>query len=113
MLRRSSKKNNKAQIFLEYSIICSVVLVVLITMNMLIKRGIQGMIKVTADQIGEQENSDQTFDEGGHMERQYISVRAMTDKTTREFLGVTNYIYNDAIRTDIRTETNLGFTNED
>jgi len=112
MLRRSWNKNNQAQIFLEYAIITSVVLVVLITMNTLIKRSIQGMIKSVADQVGLQMNAEQRFDDSGHLERQYTSTRSALDKTTRDFLGVTNYIYADVTWTNSSSFINLGFTPE-
>ena len=112
MLRRSLKNNSQAQIFLEYTVVSGVIIMILISMNMMIKRGIQGMIKSVADQIGNQANSDQRFDETGHMETQYTSTRASTDKTTRELIGVTNYIYADVISSNTTTVTNLGFTGE-
>ena len=113
MLRRSLKNNKQAQIFLEYTVICGVVVLVLISMNTMIKRGIQGMVKSVADQIGNQASAEQKFDDSGHMESQYTSTRASTDKTTRELFGVTNYIYGDVVTSDTATATNLGFTEED
>ena len=112
MLRRFLKNNSQAQIFLEYTVVCGVVIMILISMNMTIKRGIQGMIKSAADQIGDQANSDQKFDETGHMERQYTSTRVSSDKTTRDLVGVTNYIYADVILSSTTTVVNLGFTEE-
>ena len=113
MLRRSLKNNKQAQIFLEYTVICGVVVLVLISMNTMIKRGIQGMVKSVADQIGNQANAEQKFDESGHLESQYTSTRASMDKTTRELMGNTKYIYNDVVTADTTTLTNLGFTEED
>lgn len=62
MLRRSLKDYNHAQMFVEYAIVCGIVVMILISMNVLIKRGIQGMVKSVADQIGNQANADQSFD---------------------------------------------------
>ena len=61
MLRRSEKSNNQAQIFLEYTIISGIVIMILLSMNTMIKRGIQGMVKSVADQIGLQINAEQNF----------------------------------------------------
>ncbi|MCK5081443.1 MAG: hypothetical protein KAR31_00920, partial [Candidatus Omnitrophica bacterium] len=66
---------------------------ILISMNMMMKRGIQGMIKSVADQVGSQINAEQGFSDAGHLESQYVSTRTSVSKTTRELLGVTNYIY--------------------
>lgn len=112
MLRRSLKKNNQAQIFLEYTIIVGTVVMILIAMNVMIKRGIQGMVKSVADQIGNQAAAEQKFDESGHLESQYASTRVSADKTTRELVGVTNYVYDDTVTSDTATVSNLGFTEE-
>lgn len=113
MLRRSEKNNNQAQIFLEYTVISGIVIMILLAMNMTIKRGIQGMIKSVADQIGLQINAEQNFNEiTGYMESQRSTTYASMDKTTREFIGVTNYIYDDAIRSNSTTITHLGFVEE-
>ena len=112
MLRRSLKNNNRAQIFLEYAIICGVSIMVLISMNAMIKRGIQGMIKSVADQIGNQDDAEQQFEDSVYLESQYTSTRSSMDKTTTETMGVTNYIYDDTVTTNTIAATNLGFTEE-
>jgi len=113
MLRRRFNHAQKAQMLVEYTIILTSIILILIAMNTFLKRGIQGMIKVATDQIGTQENAEQRFDESGHMEAFYSTTRADTSKTVREFVGDTNYIYSDIILTRKNTATNLGFTNED
>jgi Flp pilus assembly pilin Flp len=112
MLWRFRRENNQAQIFLEYTVICGLVVMVLFSMNVMIKRGIQGMVKSVADQIGSQENSEQGFSEAGYLESQYVSTRASMDKRTRELLGATNYLYQGTITTSTETVSNLGFTEE-
>lgn len=110
MLRRKFKTGSRAQIFVEYAIVVGAVTMVLIAMNVMIKRGIQGMVKSVADQIGEQANADQSFDEAGHLESQYSSTRMTTDKRTRELIGVMNYIYDDIVETESNMIVNLGFS---
>ncbi|MCK5012797.1 MAG: hypothetical protein KAS66_03175 [Candidatus Omnitrophica bacterium] len=111
MLRRSFKKAENAQILLEYMIVISAVAMILITMNTMLKRGIQAMVKVTAMQIGNQVEADQEFGKAGHLESSYISTRARMDKTRSELFGVTNFIYDDQVIKDSNSVTNLGFTN--
>src|SRR3989338_8001209 len=109
MLRRSPVRGQKAQVFLEYTIIISVVILVLTAMSTLIKRGTQGMIKVVADQIGDQVNSEQQFNEG-YLDSSYTTVRSLTHKVTEEFIGNTYYTYVDSITTNSLSVMNLGFT---
>ena len=109
MLRRRQNKNRGGQIFLEYTIVIGTVLGVLLAMNVMVKRGFQGMIKVVADQVGEQINAEQKFDESGHMERSYTTTRVSSDKLRREIAGVTNYSYGDSTFTCSVVLTNLGF----
>ncbi|MBN1870029.1 MAG: hypothetical protein JW847_05585 [Candidatus Omnitrophica bacterium] len=113
MLRRALKGNAKAQVFLEYTIIIGVIVTVLIAMNTMIKRGIQGMVKSVSDQIGAQANAEQKFDEGGHLEAQYSTSRTTADQTTTELMGITNYIYDDIAAYASNTVTNLGFMEGD
>ena len=58
------------QTILEYTIIVGIVTVVLYYMGTGIKRGVQSLVKVTADQMGNQQNSDQDFNDTqqGYME---------------------------------------------
>ena len=108
----TSPKDQNAQVFLEYVIIIGVLIMVLFAMTPLIKRGLQGMIKAVADQVGVQENAEQKFDERGHLESSYVSTRASISKDTNEFLRVINYTFSQSIITTSNAVINLGFTNE-
>lgn len=113
MLRCRHKNNQIGQIFMEYTMIIGVIITVLIAMNMTIKRGIQGMIKTVADQVGTQANAEQRFDEAGHLDLSYTTTRVDSDKTRRETpqTGVT-YIYDETVITDTTVISNLGFQEE-
>jgi len=69
--KHNCRRNQKAQIFLEYLLVIGAVVMIMFAMSMLIKRGTQGMIKVVADQIGDQINAEQNFDDGGFLESSY------------------------------------------
>ena len=124
MLRRRSnlqkgrgKKSSEGQVFLEYTMILGVIVLIVFAMNPMIKRGIQGMIKVVADQVGIQGNSDQRFDESGHLERSSILTHAYINGTRDEYVGIDgrsiiNYISDDVISTNTTMRSNLGFTEE-
>lgn len=47
-------RNRKAQSILEYSVITTVVIAALIAIQAYVKRGLQGKLKATSDDIGEQ-----------------------------------------------------------
>lgn len=105
--------NQKAQSFLEYTMVIGVIVLILFAMGPMMKRGIQSLIKAVADEVGIQQGAEQRFDERGHLEASYVSTRASIDKQTQDLSGMTVYIYNDITRTASTTLTNLGFTEED
>ena len=105
--------NQKGQTIIEYSLLLGIVLVVIIAMQPMIKRAGQGMIKVVADQIGNQQEADQRafYNTGtqGHLEQAMTSTRAIVDTTTVEFLNLTNYLHGDVTYIDSEQQSNLGF----
>ncbi len=106
------KNREKAQTFMEYTIILGVIVVILFAMTPLIKRGTQGMIKVVADQVGVQQNAEQDFDSGSYLESSYSTTRTALDKTTTDLLGTTGYIFADDVDLETGTIINLGFTKD-
>ncbi len=103
-----------AQTLMEYTLVLGVVLLILVAMTPIIKRGSQGMIKFVADQVGNQQNSDQTFDDTGHLINSFTIINSLTGGRTEEFLSSdgahTRYGYNDEINMSSTTFLNLGFT---
>jgi uncharacterized protein (UPF0333 family) len=102
----------KGQTILEYTILLGVIVIVMSAMGPMLKRGIQSLIKVVADQVGVQQNAEQKFDETGHLEASYTSTRGSMDKQTLDFIGQTMYIFNDLTATQSNALINLGFTEE-
>ena len=96
---------------MEYVIIVSVVILVLMAMSTLIKRGTQGMIKVVADEIGVQVNAEQNAAEG-YLKFSNVLTRTMADQRTLENVGDTVYAYDDEVLTTQTSIINLGFTEE-
>ena len=87
---------------------------VLFAMNQIIKRGIQGIVKVTADQIGNQQNAEQKITPtSGFLIEAYTSTRANIGKDTRELGGSYDYIFDDLVQTFSNSQVNLGFTNKE
>ncbi len=106
-------KKKYAQTFLEYILVISVVTAVMIAMSTMLRRSVQGLVKVVADQIGFQQNSDQQGGSKGYLVN--MTARANRDQSTsvRDRLGNVTYSY-DRDRTEQQTFvfTNLGFSEE-
>lgn len=112
MLRRQIKENEEAQVFLEYVIVVGVIVLIMFAMGKFITRGSQGMIKIVADQIGNQINAEQRFDAGGYLQESYTSTRSNMSKTKSETPGETTYSYGDSVVTDSTAVINMGFAPE-
>jgi len=120
--------NRKAQSLLEYIFLIGIVTMVFFAMSTFIKRGLQGVIKVTADQIGNQQDSEQKIISGrpelvnaeqkidpkaGHLVEAYTATQSNIGKTTRELDGGYQYIFDDKVLTSSNSVANLGFTNKE
>lgn len=104
--------NRKGQSILEYTIVVGVIVLVMFAMGPMLKRGIQSLIKVVADQVGIQQNAEQKFDETGHLESSYVATRSSMDKQTQDLAGDITYFLNDETVTTSNALVNLGFTEE-
>ncbi len=103
---------SKAQSLLEYVILLGVVATVLFAMFTGVKRGIQGVIRITADQVGNQQNAEQIVTPtSGYLTESYSLTRTNNNKENRELVGNFGYFYNDASNTTSNSLINLGFTN--
>ncbi len=106
------RKKQRAQTILEYTIVIGLIVVIMIAMGPYLQRTIQGSIRLTADQIGFQENADQDFSVG-YLERSFATTRTVSNKTTNEGQhgerGTTEYLYDDATNTTSNAQVNLGF----
>jgi len=111
MLRQHCDGGQKAQIFLEYVLVLAAVVLTMLAMNQLIKRGTQGMIKVVADQVGNQAAADQQFN-SSYLKEMYTTTRAATTKIKTEFLRETTYTYGDVTSITSDSVINMGFTSE-
>jgi sulfur relay (sulfurtransferase) DsrC/TusE family protein len=111
----------RGQSIIEYTIVIGIVTVALYYMGTGIKRGVQMLVKVTADQVGNQENSDQDFndDQQGYMENSTSLMQETNNKMVQETgyinasgtsLYLSNTAYNDSTYTSANTITNGGFT---
>ena len=111
----------RGQSIIEYSMIIGILTVVLYYMGTSIKRGVQSLIKVTADQVGNQQNSDQNFNDTrqGYMEGSNSATQEANNKQIVEqgyipmsgnAVEITHIFVNESTDTLTNTITNGGFT---
>ena len=111
----------RGQSVLEYTIIIGIVTVVLYYMGTGIKRGVQSMVKVTADQVGNQQNAEQDFNDAqqGYMQSSNSMAQESRNKQVTESgyipqsgsaVYLTNTAVNESTDTQTNTVTNGGFS---
>ena len=110
----------RGQTILEYTIIVGIVVVMLSFMGTGIKRGVQSLVKVTADQVGNQQNSDQDFNDTqqGYMVSSNSATQESTIKQVNELgsnrqgnvTDITSISVSESTDTQSVTITNAGFT---
>lgn len=103
----------KAQTFLEYILLFGLVVSVMVALSTMLRRPVQSVVHLVADQVGNQKLSDQSNALSGHLDR--TSARTGVDRVfrTRESGGVITY---ETVREDVSVETdvlvNVGFTKQ-
>jgi D-alanine-D-alanine ligase-like ATP-grasp enzyme len=111
----------RGQSILEYTIMVGIVTVVLFYMGTSVKRGVQSLVKITADQVGIQQNADQDFNDTqqGYMVASNSITNDSQNKQVTEIgyipasgnaVYLTNTSYNDSYDVMTNTSTNAGFT---
>jgi len=104
-------RRHSAQTFVEYTMLIGVVSALLIAMSTMVRRGVQEMVKVVSDQIGNQELADQNPDpQAGRLINILSDTFVDTDTKTQQRLDVITYNYHrDFTRTRSTTISNTGF----
>lgn len=101
----------KGQSIIEYIIILGVIIVALYAMGPYLKRGVQSVIKGTADQLAFQKNSDQDFSpDSSHMESSASMTNAQNQRTVEGLNGRTSTTVNESTNTITETTTSMGFS---
>jgi len=113
MFRQRRIPNRSGQNLMEYTLLLGVIMIILFTMSPLVKRGSQGMIKFVADQVGNQQASDQSFEEeGGYLVNALTNSSAQMRTETIENVGITGYDYNDSTTTSSSQYLDMGFSKD-
>jgi Flp pilus assembly pilin Flp len=105
------RKTKRAQTFVEYTLLLGIVISVLVAMTPWVRRGVQAMVKIVADQVGNQQGAEQMGGESGHLVGTYALTQLDREKVTSERLGIRAYEYiKDETTTMSNLLVNLGFT---
>ncbi len=101
--------DQRGQSMMEYIAMVGIIMVVLVTMGTMIRRGTQGILRTVADQVGRQEDAEQKFDEQGHLMSATTITRTRMDQERKEDFGAINYIVDDRVEIQTITTVNAGF----
>ncbi len=116
-----AKSRDSGQTVVEYIVLIGIITAALIVMGPLFKRGVQSLVKVTSDQIGDQQNADQDFLDandpgatGGYLVGSDTRVTGQVNKIvkTGNFSGVAGIAVNESTNTTADSQTNLGKLNQ-
>ena len=114
MLNKKYIKRLHGQSVLEYVLLVGIISIVSFAMMQQIKRGTQSLIKVAADEIGNQANSDQAFSDNrqGYLDFSKTAVSSSSQKRVRDRVGVMTYVLDERQDVNTNSQTNLGFVEE-
>ncbi len=99
------------QSLVEYVTIVGIITMVFVTLTPNIKRSIQALVKMTADQIGEQKNADFVYDlkKRGYVIEAGTTISAKSNREVQEFIGATSYLPDESTTMKTNSITDLGF----
>ena len=104
-------KPRHGQTFIEYTILIGVLVTVLFAMSPMMRRGVQSMVKVMADQVGTQRNAEQLGGKFGHMINSTSLSQTRQNVESWERLGEIGKDYHtDRTFTQSSTFLNQGWT---
>jgi hypothetical protein len=107
---RVGDKKSKGQSILEYLVLSGVVGVAAVSMFTGLKRSIQSIVKVTADQVGNQLAADQDPERNlGYLKNSWSLTTLDSNKRRQDFFGETTFTFDDTVKTDSVSIVNLGF----
>ncbi len=103
-----------AQSVSEYVILITIVVAGIVAVFPMLKRGTQSLVKVTADQIGNQQGAEQEFNTdavgySGYLVNSDTATRTDVYRETREWPGAIQQVFNESTATSTNMFTNMGF----
>lgn len=104
------QKNITAQTFIEYTLLLGIVVMVYLAISPLIRRTSQGLVKLVADQVGNQLNADQGGGESGHLITAQTKTRVDQKKSQTADLDVLTIEMSEQTQTRTEQVMNTGLT---
>jgi len=119
-MKHNALSSRRAQSVLEYTMLVGIITIVLFYIGTGIKRGMQSLVKVTADQVGNQQNSDQDFNDvlTGYMGSSVANIQESNNRQVVEVgyivadgnaVYIANTTFNNYTDTTTNSITNAGF----
>ena len=101
----------KGQTVVEYVIIIGIIVTAMYVMGPAFKRGVQTLVKGTADQLSSQKLAEQDFStDTSHMESSRANVSTNNQRSIRQDGTKTIVTANESSTTTINTVTEMGFS---
>ena len=100
---------NKAQTLLEYVILAGMVAAIAVAMGPYFKRGVQAVVKIAADQLANQQNSDQN--PASYLVNAFTNRTDEAEKMAHEVTNISKrYTFNEKSTESTDSSTFLGIT---
>jgi len=105
-------RQKKAQNVIEYIMLLTLVTAVVMAMGPICKRFTQGMIRLVADQVGNQKAADQQNMDDGFLSNAFTATRMTSQGVREDLLGNTTYYPFSQMVLDSIQYSNLGLSEE-
>ena len=107
--------SRRAQSIMEYVMLISIITAAVIFMLPRVKRTTQSMMKSAADQIGDQQGAEQTFNnaEKSYLINSHTISRTAVNNLRRDTSGVIDQTYNEITQTTTTSYMNTGWSKEE
>jgi hypothetical protein len=106
------KSKRQAQTFVENTLLLGIVTMLVVAMSPMARRGAQAMVRLVADQFGNQEMADQAGGDQGYLVNQEAKSRETQSTKRRDRLGTTSYDYYERTKQDAMVYSNQGLSEE-
>lgn len=101
---------DRGQSVVEYIIIIGIAIMALYAMAPALRRGVQTVVKATADQLAPQSASDQDFSsDSSHLDRSVMNVNTAVSRNRQETLYSVRTASSETTATTTNATTNSGF----
>ena len=109
-MNKGHSSPRRGQSIVEYIIIIGIAIVALYALGPGFRRGVQSVVKATADQLAPQQNADQDFSaDSSHLDISNTKTGTTVNRSKQELMYTTNTESAESTATATNTVTNTGF----